>query len=203
LVGGVRGDRRRKAASSRRNPKPGRAAPATGDAGRIIGGGAFNASLYNCLFYGHATAVNMVWLPRTIENCTFVGNGNGIYDYHASGTLLVRNCIAYSNTVNWAWRSATMVFSNTCTTPAQAGWDESNITADPRLRSYGSGFGTSHVPGDYRLRGTSPCLNAGANAPWMEDGTDLDGNRRVDRTFDVVDMGCYERIYKGATIRTR
>ena len=52
------------------------------------------------------------------------------------------------------------------------------------------------VPGEYRLQGTSPAIDAGNNAAPLMPATDLDGNARVfDGNFDgdaSVDMGAYE-----------
>ena len=52
------------------------------------------------------------------------------------------------------------------------------------------------VPGDYRLQGASPAIDAGNNAAPQIPATDLDGNARVfDGNFDGdarVDLGAYE-----------
>ena len=52
------------------------------------------------------------------------------------------------------------------------------------------------VPGDYRLQGASPAIDAGNNGAPQVPATDLDGNARVfDGNFDgvaQVDMGAYE-----------
>ena len=45
--------------------------------------------------------------------------------------------------------------------------------------------------GNYRLKPSSPCINAGLNQSWMAAATDLDGNARIYRE-KTVDMGCYE-----------
>jgi len=46
------------------------------------------------------------------------------------------------------------------------------------------------VNGDYHLRSTSPCVNAGTNGAPQLPATDLDGGERV--ANGTVDMGCYE-----------
>ena len=75
-----------------------------------------------------------------------------------------------------------------------------NITNNPRFLADGTGIGNAHVPGNYRIKSTSPCLNAGANQDWMTDHLDLDGNPRIDHVFGTVDMGAYERVISGTTI---
>ena len=46
------------------------------------------------------------------------------------------------------------------------------------------------VNGDYHLRSTSPCINAGTNGAPSLPAFDLDGNPRTNGTS--VDLGCYE-----------
>jgi hypothetical protein len=46
------------------------------------------------------------------------------------------------------------------------------------------------VNGDYHLRSTSPCLNAGTNGVLSIPAYDLDGNVRTNGV--AVDLGCYE-----------
>jgi hypothetical protein len=70
-----------------------------------------------------------------------------------------------------------------------------NITNWPAFRSQGSGFGTNHVAGDYRLLAGSPCINTGSNLTWMSDSADAGsrdflGAARIINT--TVDRGAYE-----------
>ena len=51
--------------------------------------------------------------------------------------------------------------------------------------------------GDFRIRRTSPCHDAGLYAAWMEDALDLGGLPRVD-TKQLVDIGCHEVRYAEA-----
>jgi predicted outer membrane repeat protein len=46
------------------------------------------------------------------------------------------------------------------------------------------------VNGDYHLRSTSPCINAGTNGAPSMPAVDLDGNTRTNGAY--VDLGCYE-----------
>ncbi len=64
-----------------------------------------------------------------------------------------------------------------------------NTTNDPQFVS---------VAGkDFHLKSTSPCINTGTNQVWMNGATDLDGQRRKDPVYGIVDMGCYEYATKG------
>ncbi len=122
----------------------------------------------------------------TIENCTIVSNRctsttayGGIY---ASGATF-RNCIIYGN------RNANGIcehtlgsnnsFSNCCCPDELDG--DGNIVTPPEF--------ADETAGDYRLV-AGPCIDGGANQPWMEGAEDLDGRARV--VGDSVDIGCYE-----------
>ena len=45
---------------------------------------------------------------------------------------------------------------------------------------------------NYRLKSTSPCINAGTNLPYVYTTTDLDGKTRI--VNGRVDMGAYEFV---------
>ena len=49
---------------------------------------------------------------------------------------------------------------------------------------------------DFRLRQSSPCVNAGVVLPWMADAKDLDGNPRMTRE-GTVDIGSYQASRNG------
>ena len=55
---------------------------------------------------------------------------------------------------------------------------------DPRFQS--------PAAGDYRLRGTSPCIDAGVNQGWMDTAADLGANARI--SGSTVDIGAYEYV---------
>ncbi|MGI6088290.1 MAG: choice-of-anchor Q domain-containing protein, partial [Kiritimatiellia bacterium] len=78
-----------------------------------------------------------------------------------------------------------------------------SITMAPQLVDYGSGYGTNHVAGDYRLAQGSPCINTGTNLPWMAEAVDLDGRPRIDRFSGLPDMGCYEHVPQGIIFNLR
>jgi len=62
------------------------------------------------------------------------------------------------------------------------GQDAHSITNDSQF--------VSPANGDYRLRSTSPCVNAGINSFWMFNAADADGNPRI--VGSSADMGAYE-----------
>lgn len=171
-------------------------------------GGAYLGNYDNCLIYGNYGG----WIGGggaggSYDQCTVVGNyalsrGGGL-----SESVRVVNCVVYGNYAPTdgpnLYLIAANVISNSCTFPAVSGWNASNLVVDPKLVNLGSGYGTNHVAGDYRLSGTSPCLNAGANTPEMVGATDLIGNPRLDKLTGTVDMGCYEYVYRGTVLLVR
>jgi hypothetical protein len=181
-----------------------------GNSGVGRGGGDYGGTLYNCLVAGNSVTTNSLGYnygggtyASMLYNCTVVGNsagyGGGVY-----GSTSV-NCIVYFNTVtnnnngsNWY---ATVVFSNSCTTPAVGGWAAGNITNDPMFVDSGSGYGTNLVVGNYRLKLGSPGINAGQNQVWMNGTSDLDGHHRLDVYSRIVDMGCYEYLPSGMMVK--
>jgi len=131
-----------------------------------------------------------------VESCTIVGNkGFGIYRRLGG---YVRNSVIYYNQTpdgnptgspseNWCNFSGSSI-SNCCTTTSSA--FPNSTDGDPDFTDGGSGYGLTHVQGDYRLQPGSPCLDTGGYLAWMSGAVDLDGN---DRLYDAhVDMGTYE-----------
>lgn len=142
-------------------------------------GGACTSVLHNCLLVANTAGASAGGAWRSeLRNCTIVANSstNG-----GGGTdaCVMWNCIVWSNRA----RDNNGGSLNYCCTP-QVAPGMGNITNDPQFISAGMG--------NYRLRETSPCINAGTNMPEMAWQTDLDGNPRV---YDGrVDMGCYEYV---------
>lgn len=163
------------------------------------GGGTRGGTLYNCLLVGNQQNPSSGTggggtIYGTLYNCTIVGNRA----YSGGGTLNNRviNCIMYFNTATTAgsnWQNV-VYFTNCCTTPAATN-GLGNITNDPTFIANGSGYGTSHVAGNYHLVANSPCINTGINQDWMTNSLDLDGRARI--RYGAVDMGAYETIYNG------
>jgi len=185
------------------------------------GGGGFTRSVegpyyyYNCLIYGNESTTLAGGLQGYFYayNCTIVGNkgpstrGGGVssYDNSVSAASKIYNSIIYANSNDtYSYPNhdgATIAFSNSCTTPAVG---TGNITDDPLFVAKGSGggYGTTLVPGNYRLSANSPCVNKGITFSWMTEppadvrSKDLDGRKRI--YYDTVDMGAYERLNAGA-----
>jgi len=164
-----------------------------------------SGQLINCLVYGNrATSaylggggVLVNGVSAQVLNCTIIGNqafgssGGGVY-FGAAGSVV--NSIIYYNYATGPQKdlSASNNLLHCCSPdlfhdPSGTG----NITNSPGFILNGSGYGASHVAGDYHLDKAlpSPCINTGINQPWMS-LPDLDGNRRV--RLNTVDMGCYE-----------
>ncbi len=171
------------------------------------GGGAYGMTLYNCTLNGNQAIGGYAYgggaSGCTLYNCTVTGNsawpvqwfgyGGGVYN------CTLYNCIVYFNNAMTSDPNyyGTVSFSQSCTTPLASG--TGNTASNPMFITNGSGYGTSHVAGNYRLLENSPCINAGTNFTWMTDGSvtskDLDG--RVRLRYSVVDMGAYEHIRVG------
>ncbi len=169
-------------------------------------GGTLSSTLYNCLLTGNSVSGTYGGGANggTLYNCTLTGNtaaggGGGVYN----ATLY--NCIVYFNSGGGAnlsnCYSSTLIYS--CTSPTAAG--AGNIDTDPMLVDKGSGFGASHVPGNYRLSARSPCINTGTNFSWMTSGSytnkDLDGRQRL--RYGTADMGAFEHIRAGTVYGVR
>ncbi len=146
-----------------------------------------------------------------VENCTVFGNystsvGAGIY---MLGTNPVRNTIVWSNhpTATAEVFCDTVAGSNfleyCCAPLALPG--AGNTTADPLVIDPGSGYGTNHVAGNYRLAGGSTVINAGTNRPWMQEAgaVDLDRHTQPDRFSGQADLGCFEYIPNGVMFKMR
>ncbi|MFA7157932.1 MAG: hypothetical protein WC299_01420 [Kiritimatiellia bacterium] len=142
-----------------------------------MAGGAARISALNSFFFGNEGGYpGAIYLApgNALKGCTVTGNksagGCGGVMLEGAGTARVDNCIVYFNlaradskTPNWAASvsNACLVFSGSCTCPAREGWGAGNTTNDPKFVANGSGYGTSHMPGDYKLQTDSPCPQAG------------------------------------------
>ncbi len=158
----------------------------------------------NCLIMGNAAVATYgggvsVQFNGRVENSTIVGNtanttGGGVIAPNG-GTVL--NCIIYYNENHDVWGPLTNSLYEVGSSTSGTG----NITNSPPLFvSTGSGYGASHVPGDYRLTAESPAINAGQNQGWMSGAVDLAGNPRINGT--TVDMGAYEFTPAGKLSQT-
>ena len=147
-----------------------------------------------------------------VRNCTVFGNyalrGGGVY---ATNGASVVNCIVADNAlweravrpngISYAapeeepveWYGTRSAF-NQCLMPERDG------VADTALRPnalclLGDPLFKSVAGQDFHVAKTSPAINAGLYAEWMDAARDLDGNARVKRYrrgVGFVDIGCYE-----------
>ena len=153
-----------------------------------VGAGTSQCRLYNCLLIGNKGS--SASYSEVLYNCTLVGNSSrGMY------YSKMYNCISWGNK-NEDQGTTPPRFScgvGALYTNSLLG----NTTNNPRFITDGTGYGASHVAGNYRLQAYSPCVNTGTNGSWTTNTVDLDGRTRI--RYGVVDMGAYERI-NGGTI---
>ena len=154
----------------------------------------------NCLIMGNSATntygggVN-VEVGGIVESCTIVGNSANTAGGGAIIPIqgVVLNSIMY---YNQAGLGADMYgpLENSCYGVGSDISGDNNTTDEPLFVSAGSGYGASHVPGDYRLTSASPARNTGVNQDWMSIGgaTDLAGNPRIQE--GTVNMGAYESL---------
>jgi parallel beta-helix repeat protein len=147
----------------------------------------------NCLIYnnnnvGIDIVLGAIDGGATIENCTIVSNGCGIYYF--GGTFPppdgvdIYNSIIYYNDVNiTSPYHKISCLQNSCSIYDEYISVERNvITNEPQF--------VNAAGNDFHLAASSPCIDTGANLDWMPGTTDLDGNPRI--WNGTVDMGCYE-----------
>ena len=173
----------------------------------------------NCLIAGNSSGqqaggISAFSSSCIIESCTIVSNSantipgaeNSSYGTLGGGglwmtkppytcNLRMSNCIVYFNTASQTNNIAAVDFSiikYSCSPDLSNGID-GNVTADPQF--------TDLDHGDYHLKASSACLNAGLNLPWMTGSSDLAGNQRI--LFETVDMGAYESYPQGSIYAVR
>ena len=143
-------------------------------------------------------------LSPTILNCTVVSN-RSVGAFAAgfvtqSAAPVVTNTIFYGNysvgkdAICEADCAGMFVNSLVDPTTLAAGVVTENcFYADPKFRN--------PEGGNYRIKGTGPCRDKGADIEWPADAKDLDGNGRV--KFSHVDIGCYECQTAGMLLLVR
>lgn len=189
-----------------------------GNKGGGIGGGAYGSRATNCVFYGNAAnygagiggnssgiypVYNCLFYSNTSTNggavycayplnCTIVGNvaSNGASGLMGNGSVAT-NCIIYDNTTKGTVSnySGEVQLSHCNIWPLPTGSVDlgGNISNAPSFMDVSAG--------DYRLTANNLCINAGLTEGWMADSVDLSEDKRV--RYGVVDMGCYEHLYRG------
>ena len=152
-------------------------------------GGLLFSTAYNCLVESNETysAGGGAGRATIFYNCTLVNNlRNSSHTREGAGTResTLYNSISWNNT---DWSDTEAYFS--CGQDVAIYTPENNcLTSDPLFTD------------TWHLRGQSPCINAGENAPWMLGTRDLAGNPRLDTVHKAVDMGCYEKLLNATTI---
>jgi len=160
----------------------------------------------NCLFYANSASDDGGALCcdtsiATIANCTFSGNsadGNGgALEVSMDSQLTVDNSILWQNSCSYSGDEVyvetlgIVVLDHCCVDKAAGGYggngtliDSDCIYQDPQF--------VDAANGDYHLKDTSPCIDAGDNSLVTEGvATDLDGNPRI--VNGTVDIGAYEK----------
>ena len=162
--------------------------------GSIIGSKQYMAN--GAGIYATGTVVESSTIMDNMTRVNYSGPIGPSTDQRGGGACItpattIRNCIVYENhagavdTINDIYGIAYGVVPGveyTCSTSVEP-WailpaDSGNVTAPPMLD-----------PSNHLLLG-SPCINTGANQPWMAETTDLDDNPRI--MDGMVDMGAYE-----------
>jgi hypothetical protein len=176
-------------------------------------------TLRQCLVAGNAAAGAGAGGAGDIrlESCTVAGNGDGIlfgYNRHKKGNAVLNTITAFNGgygllvdgdpaNENYACGVASACsygnpsgnfVARPAGTDTNLAIDAASFSADPLFRDASAG--------DYRITGSSPCVNAGTNIAWMAAATDLNGHnpRIVD---DRVDMGAYEIFLQGTLFLLR
>jgi hypothetical protein len=124
------------------------------------------------------------------ENCTFATNqgpegftttiyGEGLRV--GSGAAYITNCVFWGHKDDLYGSFTGIGYCNIM--DGDSNGVNGNVSANPQF----AGAATNN----FRPLLSSPCVNAGANLPWMAGALDLDGNPRI--RSGRVDMGVYER----------
>lgn len=163
----------------------------TGASGMAGGAGISGiAALRNCLVTANE-GIGVAQLGGNVVNCTIVRNSLEGMTQSTGGTT---NTIVYFNNGGGADLSgAGTAYSHCCSASlAHDPGGTGNINLDPTFKSPGSGYGTNSVPGDYRTKKWSPCIEGGVFFGWMTDARDLAGDARI--LNDLPDIGAYESL---------
>jgi len=193
----------------------------------LSGGGLYNwegdATLHNCRIVGNSAdraedmggaAIDNLTGNLTIRDSTIADNaspkGQAItsysWDWDAGGTVDIANSILY-NGGDEIWSNSIPAVSVTYS-DVKGGWTGTgNISGTPQFVAPGGrSIEGEWIDGDYRLKSTSSCIDAGSNAKIPADVLDLDrdGNTTEQLPLDLdrdtrvlgtrVDMGAYEQV---------
>lgn len=150
------------------------------------GGAAMESTLYNCLMtYNTAARWGGAASVCSLFNCTIADNEAGErFGGAYVPRMTVLNSILFGNRApsdsNWGGGDSTSYLRNCCTVPMPQ--RSGSITNQPAF--------VDAAAGDFRIGPLSPCINAGVNDTWMNEGVDLSGMPRI--FAGTVDMGACE-----------
>lgn len=155
-----------------------------------IGAGASASELHNCLLAGNsAEAIGGGASQCTLHDCTITDNSAGLGGGIYSG--MADNCVVYFNHAPEGSNhspvpdSESTVLRYSCTTPLPDG--PGNIDSDPRF--------VNPAASDFRLRPSSPCIDAGTSRSDLPLTDYAGGPRILDGNEDGLvrmDMGAFE-----------
>jgi hypothetical protein len=203
----------------------------TGNRALMLGGGLYNyegdATLINCRVVGNTAdyaetaggaALYNLNGSLTVLDCTMADNrspsGKAIASFQwgtASGIKVkVANSILF-NGGSEIWSNVPEAVQVTYS-DVQGGWTGTgNISTDPQFTRLGTrSIEGEWIDGDYRLKASSPAIDAGSSTALPADSLDLDGDGNTSEVLPVdlngnsrvlgsqVDMGAYEQAGSGA-----
>ncbi|RKY12915.1 MAG: hypothetical protein DRP63_10220, partial [Planctomycetota bacterium] len=175
------------------------------DSGGAIFCDSGSPTITNCAFSGNSAGNDGGGIycdssSLTVTNSTFSGNSAGTFfggaiECYSNSSVTLNNCILWGDSASsgagevYADSGCTVTLNYCCVDSTGCGGsgtiDDSNncIHDDPQF--------VDAANGDYHLKGTSPCIDAGDNS-LVPSGvtTDLDGNPRI--VSSTVDIGAYE-----------
>ncbi|MDD5707957.1 MAG: choice-of-anchor Q domain-containing protein [Kiritimatiellae bacterium] len=137
----------------------------------------------------------------TIANNRSKHSGGGLTLMGDCGTNLIFNSVVYGNVTTNAGDNTDDVYNETasnsnayhhCCTSVALAPNQGNIVADPLF--------VDSAAGNFHLKSSSPCVDAGINLDGITTMVDLDGKPRV--RYGTVDMGAYECVKLLGTVVT-